>query len=105
MENQRIVLGDDEVILLENAESALRRNFGLPRTFRIDDLKAKFHRNPKLSVFDWVEVEVMRLGKGEWQKGKIRIECVFVAEEDPKATNIGDTSLDELRNTINEFSE
>lgn len=106
MENRKIVLADEEVVLLNNTESALRSSFSLPRTFRIDDLKAKFHRNPKSSVFDWVEVEVMRIGKGEWQKEKMRIECVFVPDEEEQIIqNPEDSPLDELRTKISEFDE
>ncbi|PSN12959.1 hypothetical protein C7293_17965 [filamentous cyanobacterium CCT1] len=106
VENRKVVLANEEVVLLDTAESALRSIYGLPRTFRIDDLKAKFDRNSKTSIFDWVEVEVMRIGKGEWQKGKMRIECVFVPDgEERNSQNLEDNSLDELRTKISEFDE
>ena len=106
MENKKILLANEEVVLLDTTESALRSIYGLPRTFRIDDLKAKFDRSSKASIFDWVEVEVMRMGKGEWQKGKMRIECVFVPdEEDRNLLNPEENPLDELRTKINEFDE
>lgn len=107
MENKKIVLTDEEVILLNNTENDFRSSFSLPRTFRIDDLKARFiHRSPKTSIFDWTEVEVMRLGKGDWQKGKMRIECVFVPDEDEQnIQNSEDNPLDELRTKISEFDE
>ncbi|MBD2107012.1 KGK domain-containing protein [Nodosilinea sp. FACHB-13] len=106
MENGKIMLANEEVVLLDTTESALRSIYGLPRTFRIDDLKTKFDRNSRTSIFDWVEVEVMRVGKGKWQKGKMRIECVFVLNEDEEnIQNPEDNPLDELRTRISEFDE
>nr|WP_242026691.1 KGK domain-containing protein [Phormidium tenue] len=107
VENKRIVLADEEVILLNNTENDFRSSFSLPRTFRIDDLKARFiHRSSKTSIFDWVEVEVMRLGKGDWQKGKMRIECVFMPDEEERnPQNPEDNPLDELRTKISKFDE
>lgn len=100
------VLLANEVLSASNKASILRNSgFGLPRTFQVEDLLACVKNRLLKEILEGVECEAMRLDYPGWQKGKVRvrkIELEFCPDQPADADK--DSTLDQIRLTLNEFN-
>lgn len=96
------LLLNDEVLSSDAERGTLRNGFGLPRTFRVEDLIARVEARLIKEVLEGVECEAMRLDRLGWQKGKVRVRKIEL-EFCPEQPVVTDGSvLDELRLSISD---